>query len=110
MKLSVIMLACLALAGCANDPNKRTAMDYDSSSSNTVASWDGVVQSIDNTDSSMAAAGAVGAAAAGVSGYRVTVKKLDGTTEVINVENMPSYRVGDNVRYSKGQLSASPKY
>ena len=117
MKLSVIMLVSLALAGCAHDSSKKTAsMDEDygtataAEGSRTAANWDGVVQSIDPAGS-MSASGAVGAAAAGSgSGYRVTVKKADGTLETINVDSMPSYRVGDNVRYSNGSLSASPKY
>jgi hypothetical protein len=119
MKLSVIMLVSLALAGCAHDSSKKTAgLDDDTSTSTasasegspTMANWDGVVQSIDPAGS-MSAGGAVGAAAAGSSsGYRVTVKKADGTLETISVDNMPSYRVGDNVRYSNGTLSASPKY
>jgi len=113
------MLVSLALAGCAHDSSKKTAsMDENTSTSTasasegsrTAASWDGVVQSIDPAGS-MSASGAVGAAAAGSgSGYRVTVKKADGSVETINVDSMPSYRVGDNVRYANGSLSTSPKY
>lgn len=121
MKLSIIVLVSLALAGCASESSKKTANLNDDSNSSmsasgesqstpSVASWDGVVQSIDRADN-MATGGAVGAAAAGSStGYRVTVKKPDGTTEMINVDDMPTYRVGDNVRYANGRLSASPKY
>ena len=119
MRLSVIMLVSLALAGCAHDSSKKTAGMDESTSTSTarasegspvVANWDGVVQSIDPAGS-MSAGGAVGAAAAGSgSGYRVTVKKADGSVETINVDSMPSYRVGDNVRYSNGSLSTSPKY
>lgn len=118
MKVSVIMLVSLALAGCAHDSSKKTAgMDETSTStasasegSPTMANWDGVVQSIDPAGS-MSAGGAVGAAAAGGgSGYRVSVKKVDGSIETINVDSMPSYRVGDSVRYSNGSLSSSPKY
>lgn len=122
MKYSVIMLVSLALAGCATDSSKKTAGMDDSDSttatasttsgegSSNMASWDGVVQSIDPAGS-MSAGGAVGATAAGGgSGYRVTVKKADGTLETISVDAMPSYRVGDNVRYSNGSLSSSPKY
>lgn len=115
------MLVSLALAGCAHDSSRKTAsMDENTSTSTSVASasegsqaagnWDGVVQSIDPAGS-MSASGAVGAAAAGSgSGYRVTVKKADGSVETINVDSMPSYRVGDNVRYNNGSLSTSPKY
>ncbi|WP_028100614.1 hypothetical protein [Pseudoduganella violaceinigra] len=123
MKLSVIVLVSLALAGCAHDSSRKTAsvdegstMGNSSYSASASASnrsadtWDGVVQSIDPAGS-MSASGAVGAAAAGGgSGYRVTVKKADGTTQTINVDSMPSYRVGDNVSYSNGSLSSSPKY
>lgn len=121
MKFSVIMLVSLALAGCAHDRNNTTAsMDESTSTSTSTASaqegsqltanWDGVVQSIDPAGS-LSAGGAVGATAAGGgSGYRVTVKKADGSLETINVDSMPSYRVGDNVRYSNGMLSSSPKY
>ena len=119
MKFSVIMLVSLALAGCAHDSSKKTASMDDNTStstasasegSRTAANWDGVVQSIDPAGS-MSASGAVGAAAAGSGGgYRVTVKKADGSVETINVDSMPSYRVGDNVRYSNGSLSSSPKY
>ncbi len=112
MKLSVIMLVSLALAGCAhnNSSTKTASMEEGSTSSQTAANWDGVVESIDPAGS-MSAGGAVGATAAGAgSGYRVVVKKADGTTETINVDSMPSYRVGDNVRYSNGALNASPKY
>ena len=119
MKLSVIMLVSLALAGCAHDSSKKTAGVDEGTSTSTAsgsegsrvaADWDGVVQSFDPAGS-MSAGGAVGAAAAGGgSGYRVVVKKADGTSETINVDSMPSYRVGDNVRYSNGTLSTSPKY
>ncbi|MTW13024.1 hypothetical protein GM658_20675 [Pseudoduganella eburnea] len=111
MKLSVIVLVSLALAGCAHDSSNKTAsMNEGSTANQTAANWDGVVESIDPAGS-MSAGGAVGAAAAGAgSGYRVVVKKADGSTETINVDSMPSYRVGDNVRYSNGALNASPKY
>lgn len=112
MKLSVIVMASLALAGCAaHETSRNTAsMDEGSSMNATADNWDGVVQSIDPAGA-MSASGAVGAAAAGSgSGYRVVVKKADGSTETINVDSMPSYRVGDNVRYSNGALSSSPKY
>lgn len=110
MKLSVIVLASLALAGCAHDSSNKTASMDESSYNQTAAYWDGVVESIDPAGS-LSAGGAVGAAAAGAgSGYRVVVKKADGSTETINVDSMPSYRVGDNVRYSNGMLNTSPKY
>lgn len=110
MKLSVFVLVSLALAGCAHDSSNKTASMDESTSYQTAAYWDGVVESIDPA-ASLSAGGAVGAAAAGAgSGYRVVVKKADGSTETINVDSMPSYRVGDNVRYSNGSLNASPKY
>ncbi len=126
MKLTAILLVSLAMAGCTTDSSKRSASMDDSSTSGTTmasttgsgeassttasAGWDGVVQSIDPAGS-LSAGGAVGATAAGAaSGYRITVRKADGTLETVNVESMPSYRVGDNVRYTNGALSATPKY
>lgn len=108
MKFSVILLACLALAGCAGTTTDDTATTAQATAPSGeeggtyMANWDGVVQTIDRVDAST---GAVGAAAAGSSGYRVTVKKSDGTVETINVDSLPSYRVGDSVRYSSGTLS-----
>ncbi|XLZ72715.1 hypothetical protein ABT364_12320 [Massilia sp. SR12] len=115
MKLTAILLVGLAMAGCTTDSSKKTAsLDEGSTmaaSENTAsAGWDGVVQSIDSAGS-MSAGGAVGAAAAGSgSGYRVTVRKADGSLETVNVDAMPGYRVGDSVRYSNGALSSSPRY
>ena len=129
MKLTAILVVSLALAGCTTDSSKRTAgMDNSGStegstmagtgstastggsSGTSSAGWDGVVQSIDPAGS-LSAGGAVGATAAGsASGYRVTVRKADGTLETVNVDSMPSYRVGDSVRYSNGTLNTSQKY
>lgn len=115
MKLTAILLMGLALAGCTTDSSKKTASIDEGStmgaSQNTAsAGWDGVVQSIDPTGS-LSAGGAVGATAAGAAGgYRVTVRKADGTMETVNVDAMPSYRVGDNVRYTNGALNSTPKY
>jgi outer membrane lipoprotein SlyB len=57
--------------------------------------------------------GAVGAAAAGGSTgmptdkvYRVTVRMDDGSSQMVVVESMPSYRIGDRVRYSDGTVVA----
>ncbi|MYN01591.1 hypothetical protein GTP41_05715 [Pseudoduganella sp. DS3] len=115
MKLTAILLVSLAMAGCTTDSSKKTAsMDEGSTlaaSENTAsAGWDGIVQSIDSAGS-LSAGGAMGATAAGAAGgYRVTVRKADGTLETVTVDAMPGYRVGDSVRYSNGALNSSPKY
>lgn len=115
MKLTAILLMGLALAGCTTDSSKKTASidegsTMDASQNTATAAWDGVVQSIDPTGS-LSAGGAVGATAAGAAGgYRITVRKADGTLETVTVDAMPGYRVGDSVRYANGALSSSPRY
>ena len=57
--------------------------------------------------------GAMGAAAAGgaMAGsptdrvYRVTVRMDDGSSQLIVVDSMPPYKIGDRVRYNNGTLS-----
>jgi outer membrane lipoprotein SlyB len=73
----------------------------------------GVVQAIDQMQRQDVGLGAVGAAAAGGSTamptdrvYRVTVRMDDGTTQLIVVDSMPSYKIGDRVRYNNGTLSS----
>lgn len=80
----------------------------------------GVVQAIDQMqrqDVGVGAMGAVGAAAAGGSAaggtgmptdkvYRVTVRMDDGSSQMVVVESMPSYSIGDRVRYSNGSIVA----
>lgn len=80
------------------------------SSSATQTSY-GTVQSIDSMQRQDVGAGAVGAAAVGGSMgaptdrvYRVAVHLDDGTTQMVVVDNKPSYKTGDRVRYNNGTL------
>ncbi|MCU6498661.1 hypothetical protein LPN04_12745 [Rugamonas sp. A1-17] len=73
----------------------------------------GVVQAIDQMQRQDVGVGAVGAAAAGGSVgmptdrvYRVTVRMDDGSNQMVVVDSMPSYKIGDRVRYSNGTLSS----
>lgn len=73
----------------------------------------GVVQAIDQMQRQDVGVGAVGAAAAGGSVgmptdkvYRVTVRLDDGSNQMVVVDSMPSYKIGDRVRYSNGTLSS----
>lgn len=85
--------------------------------STAMASY-GVVQAIDQMQRQDVGvgSGAIGAAAAsgtagatGASGapvYRVSVRMDDGSSQMIVVDAMPPYKVGDRVRYSDGALTA----
>ena len=71
----------------------------------------GTVQAIEPVMRQDVGVGAVGAAAAGGSMgsptdkvYRVTVKMDDGSSQMVVVDAMPSYKTGDRVRYSNGIL------
>lgn len=72
----------------------------------------GVVQAIDQMTRQDLGAGTVGAAAAGgsVSGaptdkvYRITVRMDDGSNQIVVLDSMPAYQIGDRVRYSNGTL------
>ena len=82
------------------------------SSSETVAQTSyGVVESIDQMMRQDVGVGAVGAAAAGGpvgsptdKVYRVKVKLDDGSEQYVVVDSMPTYKVGDRIRYSNGTL------
>lgn len=72
----------------------------------------GAVQAIDPMTRQDVGVGAVGAAAAGGGigsptdkVYRVTVKMDDGSSQMVVVDSMPSYKTGDRVRYSNGSLT-----
>jgi hypothetical protein len=73
----------------------------------------GIVQAIDQMQRQDVGAGAVGAAAAGgtMGGsptdrvYRVTVRMDDGSSQLVVVDSMPGYKIGDRVRYSSGALT-----
>ncbi|RFP09715.1 hypothetical protein D0T25_29280 [Duganella sp. BJB488] len=84
-----------------------------SSSSQSAQTSYGVVQAIDQMQRQDVGVGAVGAAAAGGSVgmptdkvYRVTVRLDDGSNQMVVVDSMPSYKIGDRVRYSNGTLSS----
>lgn len=122
-------LCLIALAGCASD-----RMSSDTSSSNngyssttsqaapatssapqpsTAAQTSyGVVQAIDQMQRQDVGVGVVGAAAVGGTGmptdkvYRVTVRMDDGNNQMVVVDSMPSYKIGDRVRYSNGTVMA----
>lgn len=71
----------------------------------------GVVQAIEQVTRQDVGLGAVGAAAAGGSMgspmdkvYRVKVKLDDGSEQIVVVDTMPTYQVGDRIRYSNGNL------
>ena len=73
----------------------------------------GTVQAIDQMQRQDVGVGAMGAAAAGgaMAGsptdrvYRVTVHMDDGSSQLIVVDSMPPYKIGDRVRYNNGTLS-----
>ena len=73
----------------------------------------GVVQAIDQMQRQDVGAGLAGAAAAGGSVglptdkvYRVTVRLDDGTTQMVVVDSLPGYKIGDRVRYNNGMVSS----
>ncbi|WP_332854603.1 hypothetical protein [Duganella sp. S19_KUP01_CR8] len=83
-----------------------------SSSSPSAQTSYGVVQAIDQMQRQDVGVGAVGAAAAGGSVglptdkvYRVTVRMDDGNSQMVVVDSMPSYKIGDRVRYNNGALT-----
>ena len=73
----------------------------------------GTVQAIDQMQRQDVGLGAVGAAAAGgtMGGsptdrvYRVTVRMDDGSSQLVVVDSMPGYKIGDRVRYNDGTLT-----
>lgn len=83
-------------------------------SGNTAAQTSyGVVQAIDQMQRQDVGAGLAGAAAAGGSVglptdkvYRVTVRLDDGTTQMVVVDSLPGYKIGDRVRYNNGMVSS----
>jgi hypothetical protein len=85
-----------------------------SSSASTAQTSYGTVQAIDamqRQDLGVGVGGSAGAAAAGGSVgaptdrvYRVTVRMDDGSSQMVVVDAMPTYKTGDRVRYSNGAL------
>lgn len=73
----------------------------------------GVVQAIDQMQRQDVGVGAVGAAASGGSVglptdkvYRVNVRMDDGSSQMVVVDSMPNYKIGDRVRYNNGVLTS----
>jgi hypothetical protein len=82
-----------------------------SGQSSNVATAYGSVQAIDQMQRQDISAGTMGAAAAGGSigaptdkVYRVTVRLDDGSTQMVVLDSMPSYKIGDRVRYNNGMV------
>ena len=73
----------------------------------------GTVLAIDQMQRQDVGVGAVGAAAAGgtMGGsptdrvYRVTLRMDDGSSQLVVVDAMPGYKIGDRVRYNNGTLT-----
>ncbi len=79
--------------------------------SSNVATAYGSVQAIDQMQRQDISAGTIGAAAAGGSigaptdkVYRITVHLDDGSNQMVVVDAMPNYKIGDRVRYSNGTV------
>ncbi len=123
MKTIMIMAVCLALGACSEMGMKRsastdggassTSSDYGTAKSTAASSADQyeatvvLVEEMPRSDLGTAAGGAVGAAAAGTpmdKSYRVTLRKEDGTTEMVTVNAMPGYKAGDRVSYRNGTV------
>lgn len=102
-----------AMTQSSSNPATSSASGGTTAGSMAQASY-GVVQAIDQMTRQDVGAGTVGAAAAGgsVSGaptdkvYRITVRMDDGSNQIVVLDSMPAYQVGDRVRYSNGMLQA----
>lgn len=96
----------------------RNSMNNSSNTSTATAqNWGGVVTAVDPILRQDAAAMGVGMAGAAAAGgmlsnegspndkvYRITMRADDGTTQVVVVDNMPTYKAGDRVRYRNGSV------
>lgn len=83
----------------------------------TAQNWSGVVLAVDPILRQDAAAMGVGMAGAAAAGgklsnegspndkvYRVTMRADDGTTQVVVLDSIPTYKSGDRVRYRDGSV------
>jgi hypothetical protein len=123
MKTIMMMAICLALGACSQMGTNRSASTeggassansgYGSAQPSSASSTDQydatvvLVEEVPRSDLGTAAGGAVGAAAAGTpmeKAYRVTLRKDDGTTQMVSVTTMPGYKPGDRVSYRNGSV------
>jgi outer membrane lipoprotein SlyB len=121
----MIALCMLSATACADRTNQSTSTASDAAPVSTGSMMAGptpqqaqtsygVVQAIDQLqrqDAGLSAMGTAGAAAAGGSMgaptdkvYRVMLRMDDGSNQMVVEESMPSYKVGDRVRYSNGSV------
>ena len=113
MRTITMMALCLAMTACANTNwgnRQASTSDNARTSVSDSSNWDGVVVAVEPAsamDAGATGAGAIGAAAAGGTmqkGYRVTLRKDDGSMQTVMVDAQPSYQVGDKVSYRNGQV------
>jgi hypothetical protein len=121
----MIALCLLGVTACADRANQRTNTASDAAPLSTGSMMAGptpqqaqtsygVVQAIDQLqrqDAGLSAMGTAGAAAAGGGMgaptdkvYRVMLRMDDGSNQMIVEESMPSYKIGDRIRYSNGAV------
>ncbi|WGG49344.1 hypothetical protein [Rugamonas sp. DEMB1] len=88
-----------------------TTSPASSAQSGSVAAAYGSVRAIEQMQRQDISAGTMGAAAAGGSigaptdkVYRVTVRLDDGSTQMVVLDSMPSYKIGDRVRFNNGNV------
>jgi hypothetical protein len=118
-------LCMIAMAGCASDrindtptgasntPMTNSTAQAGMSNGGGARMSSGVVQAIDQMQRQDVGVGVMGAAAAGGGTgagtdkvYRVTVRMEDGSSQMVVVDSMPGYKIGDRVRYGDGTVAA----